>query len=347
MCTVLYTAAFAYAVYMSTASLNVRTVAILLITALPALMAKEITGYDEAKAQDLVDAWSKEFVGTCVMIVCTCSTGALPLGEKTEWILHACMIAVADYSCGGPNVNPAVTVGLWAAGGFGLSKALIFSMILAQVGGGIVGWRLLLAGDDGIVLPGHVGGPSPNLRLPWEYLALCEALSCWTLTGAVFAFATTKPFADDTPKTYGAKMSLIALTVRALIIAHTATGPAINPALATSFALADSGELPTFRSLHYHTYWLGGLAGAAAMGLAWKAISKLNPPKQVASTFSSDVFKIIAGVYLAAFGTALWVAFFSVRAVSLEAIAKDIEMTTALKDRNVLQKVFRRKPKIV
>lgn len=108
-----------------------------------------------------------------------------PVGYMPEWLLHVLMMVVADYSCGGPQVNPAVTASLLACGGFGLTSASAAYNMLAQLGGGIVGWWLLLASGE-TFLPGDVGGPAPNPRLPWSYLAACEALGCWTLLGSVY-----------------------------------------------------------------------------------------------------------------------------------------------------------------
>lgn len=72
-----YVAAFAAAVYSATESVTTRTAAVLFVTALPALLATEISGGDSKASQALVESWIKEFIGTAVMIAATCSPGAV------------------------------------------------------------------------------------------------------------------------------------------------------------------------------------------------------------------------------------------------------------------------------
>mmetsp|Transcript_16801 Transcript_16801/g.67795 ORF Transcript_16801/g.67795 Transcript_16801/m.67795 type:complete len:358 (+) Transcript_16801:232-1305(+) len=334
-----YAVAFAYAMYVTTSSASVRLAALVFVSALPAILVD-------------VPSWTKEFVGMAVMIACTCSPGAMlgHLGPLYEWTAHWALMAFADYACGGPQVNPAVTTALWAAGGFGIDAGTALVNILAQCGGGIVGWRFLLWLDNThAVFPSAVGGPAPNDRLPWTYLAVCEAVACWTLLAGVFCFATTKPFAKagESAKVYGAKMTLINATVRMLIILQGATGPAINPALATSYAVAADGEgrLPSlFDTPHYVTYWLGGLAGGLAMGLVWGTLSSGSATED-AAVFPNEVFKIATGLYLAAFAVCVWYSKFGPASDALVADQLADEYHAALKQRNVFQKVLRRKPK--
>jgi len=96
----------------------------LLVCALPALLAAEASGGDAAAGAELASTWLGEFVGTAVMVLCTCSPGALigHAGEWAEYLLHYGMMVLADYSCGGPHVNPCVTVAIGVRGPFGRSK---------------------------------------------------------------------------------------------------------------------------------------------------------------------------------------------------------------------------------
>ena len=118
--------------------------------------------------------------------------------------------------------------------------------IAAQLGGGVVGWRLLLAA--GAYMPGDVGGPAPDARLPLYYVFLSECLGGAALCGAVWAFATTK-MGD----VYVRKMALINCTLRTVILAFGATGPAVNPALAFSYVFATEGAWPTLEN-HWPSY---------------------------------------------------------------------------------------------
>lgn len=346
LATGLYAAAFVASVYATTSSVVVKNSAVLFVSALPALLATELT--EDAKT--LVSSWWKEFVGTAVMVMATCSPGAAVgslFGYKAEWIMHWIMMAVADFSCGGPQANPAVTLSLLVCGGFGLTPMLSVTNVFAQVGGALVGWILLLAGGE--MMHGQVGGPSPETKLPWKYLFLCEAFGCWTLLAAVYCFAASKPFrkAGEVAKVYSAKMSLIAGTVRMLVLVHSATGPAVNPALATGYVIASDGALPSVYSVHYTTYWLGGVFGAVAMGLVWSAINKTEPAESSQNPhklFPSEVFKIVLGIYLAAFATILWSSYFRPYTDDIITQILDNEWELKMQKRNVVQKILRRMP---
>ena len=330
--TVSYSLVFAVVTYATTSSANVRTGAVLLMLALPAIMASEM-----GDAKVLVDSWSKEFVGTAVMIICTCSPGPAVghLGYRAEWTLHWAMMALADYSCGGPQVNPAVTVALYAAGGFGFTPTLVLTNVCAQVAGGILGWLFLY--ETSGLFPSAVGGPLPDSRLPSGYLLSAEALACFILLAGVFAFATTKPFQSPDPKIYSAKMTLINATVRSIIVFIGVTGPAINPALATSFAFVfDSDALLPSETNHYLAYWLGGLLGALMMATVWKLLTKQQ---------LSDSLKIPIAVSLAFAAFFLWTASYQPSADAfLDDLARD-QWNDALKQRHPLSKLFKRLPK--
>merc|ERR1719269_554435 len=82
---------------------------------------------------------------------------------------------------------------------------------------------------------------------------------------AVWAFATT-----SIGEVYAAKMGLINITLRTIIVYFGATGPAVNPALAFGYDFAVDGSWPTMeqKSPSYVAYWAGGMVGAAGAGLA-------------------------------------------------------------------------------
>eukprot|EP00622_Pseudochattonella_farcimen_P004547 FR739947.1.p2 GENE.FR739947.1~~FR739947.1.p2 ORF type:complete len:109 (-),score=1.48 FR739947.1:249-548(-) len=66
---------------------------------------------------------------------------------------------------------------------------------------------------------------------------------------------------------YPIKQSITALVIRALIVYFPGAGPAINPALGTTWAVWSRGGWP--RDLaHYVVYWVASVAGAlTASGL--------------------------------------------------------------------------------
>jgi len=284
-----YVLAFAGCVYGS-ASAQARLGVSLLACALPALLATELSGGDVVAGDALAGNWLQEFVGMAVMVACTCSAGALVghLGKAYEYAAHFALMMVADYSCDGPHVNPLVTTTqcvakpeqTWTDG---------LTRIAAQLGGGVVGWRLLLAA--GAYMPGDVGGPAPDARLPLYYVFLSECLGGAALCGAVWAFATTK-MGD----VYVRKMALINCTLRTVILAFGATGPAVNPALAFSYVFATEGAWPTLENHwpSYVAYWFGGLTGAVAMGLCPCGTRPLvSPDCQIRQNFA-EMFRSAA-----------------------------------------------------
>mmetsp|Transcript_3962 Transcript_3962/g.12311 ORF Transcript_3962/g.12311 Transcript_3962/m.12311 type:complete len:359 (-) Transcript_3962:301-1377(-) len=330
--TVLYAVGFAVTTYCTTSSGNVRTTMVLTVLSLPAFLATEAaTKKDDATA--IVDSWSKEFVGMAVMVAATCSPGPAVghLGAVVEWPFHWLMMALADYGCGGPQVNPAITTALWINGFF--SKTIALTNIMAQIGGGIVGWLALYG--LGSFAPNAVGGPSPDARLPYSYLFSSEFVACFVLAAAVFSFATTKFFAPAAfdAKIYALKMTLINATVRSIIVFVGATGPAINPALATGYAFVfqEDGALPS--AFHFAVYWAAGLFGGATAGLLWKALAS-----------QKDLPKAFVAVTFAVLALAFWS--FSLKpqtATILEDLAKN-EWNAALNQRHPLSKLFRKMP---
>jgi len=202
------------------------------------------------------------------------------------------------------------------------------SRVLAQLGGGVVGWRLLLAA--GAYMPGEVGGPAPDARLPLYYVFLSECLGGAALCGAVWAFATTK-----VGDVYVRKMALINCTLRTVILCFSATGPAVNPALAFSWVFATEGAWPTFEGAYpsYVAYWFGGLTGAVAMGLIWRFVNK---------PAASETTKVTLGVVCIASCVAAWAFVLSVEA---QVIADDADYAAAMDARHPITKLLKRKPK--
>mmetsp|Transcript_2477 Transcript_2477/g.3246 ORF Transcript_2477/g.3246 Transcript_2477/m.3246 type:complete len:361 (+) Transcript_2477:95-1177(+) len=342
--TALYGIIFLITSYAMSANAIVRVCSILLLLCLPPILASEITK-TETEAKDLINSWSKEFVGTAVMIVATCSPGPAlgHLGRAFEWTTHWAMMALADYSTGGPQVNPAVTIGLMTHGGFGISPKLAFTNFCAQTAGGAIGW-LILACSGPYIFPNPVGGPGPiESQLPASFLMICEGLACWTLMAAVFCFATTSPFSNPSPKIYAAKMTLINITVRMLIVMHGHTGPALNPALATSYVLIDTGFMPD--AAHFFAYWIGGIIGAALFAIVWKRLNSDDKTEKNKKSSFAIVSNIAIGIYLGLFATCLWYAKFRPEIddfIAQRAAANlPVKRNLAQKTGHFLNKIFR------
>ncbi|KAH8045010.1 hypothetical protein JL722_14407 [Aureococcus anophagefferens] len=254
--TACYVAAFSACVYAHTASAVAKMGVSLLASALPALLATELCGGDEAGGGELARTWLQEFVGTAVMVALTCCPGAAVghLGRAYEYGAHWVAMVAADYSCGGPQVNPVITVAMLVARGGSAVEALV--RIMAQVGAASSAGG---SSSGESFLTGAVGGPAPDAHLPLFYVFWSECLGACALALAVFAFATTKFFQEG--DNYLVKMACINVVLRCVILGHGATGPAVNPALASSYAFAASGAWPPLEdgSPHYVAFWAGGL----------------------------------------------------------------------------------------
>lgn len=88
------------------------------------------------------DVYVKEFIGSVLMIVFTFSAGKWIGADSWEvaWVVHAIGVIAADYFGGGQQVNPAVTVSIWALGKCDYTEA--FVRIAGQMGGGLISFPL-------------------------------------------------------------------------------------------------------------------------------------------------------------------------------------------------------------
>lgn len=330
--TALYVALFAFCVYAHTASPLAKMGVSLLVCALPALLATELGGGDEDRGAHLARLWLQEFVGTAVMVALTCAPGAFcgHLGRTYEWPAHFVAMVVADWACGGPHVNPCVTLAFLVGDGGRWADAAVRA--LAQTGGAVVGWRVLL-GAGPRLLAGAVGGPAPDPDVGVAALAWSEALGSFALVAAVWAFGTTRAFEG---RGYLAKMALINAVLRAVIENHGATGPAVNPALASGYVFATTGAWPALASDHVRAYWVGALGGAAAMGAVWRFVKARG-----AATWVGDAAKVGLGVYFCGLALALWKLHLGKDAAD---VARAARFGRAMAKRHPVSKLLRRKP---
>lgn len=231
-------------------------------------------------SQDFV----REFVGTIVMIAATFSAGkwwglATPVwlatsGIKVDWLWHWAGVVIADWSCGGPQVNPSVAWSMLALGKINYSQFVVH--VSAQLLGGIVAFPLLqnfakMMGWNplgGPAVTPSIAGDALNLAIFHEVAAIFLLLLC------IFVVSWEPPISFQNSKTYYlVKISLIAFTVRALIENFGAAGPSINPMLATAWYVYESGTYPTFAA-HYLIYWVASIFGALAASLFYALIKQ-------------------------------------------------------------------------
>ena len=237
--------------------------------------------------RSLVKAWWTECYGAAVMIACTFSPGkwwgvagtvvapathpalaAIDSVVPLDWVLHWFGVAVADRSCGGPHVNPGVSWTMCCIGK--IPYAQFVTHVAGQMLGGVVAFPALQA------LAAHLGwtplgGPaiSPDIAgADLQRAVAHEFAATLLLCLGIFAIALEAPFKD----VYVAKISCIAGLIRTLIVYLGAAGPAMNPMLATTWVLYETGSFPTFYA-HYLVYWAAPLA-AATLAAAIYALLK-------------------------------------------------------------------------
>jgi len=232
--------------------------------------------------------WFNEAYGSVVMVALTFSPGkwwgaAGTLIEPAmhpvlaqihdvvplDWVLHWVGVVAADKSCGGPHVNPGVSLAMFAIGKIPYSQFL--THVGGQMFGGLVAFPLLQFGARELGWAA-LGGPGVDAAISGAALTEAlthEFLNMFLLCAGIFLIAFEAPsFIKDT---YLVKMTCIAGLVRALIVYLGAAGPAINPMLATTWYVYENGALPAFWQ-HYAVYWGASFAGALTAALAYSVV---------------------------------------------------------------------------
>eukprot|EP00980_Cylindrotheca_fusiformis_P020173 scaffold7250_cov131-Cylindrotheca_fusiformis.AAC.2 len=210
------------------------------------------------------DAYVKELVGTMMMIAFTFSAGKWIGAESwvLAWSWHAVGVVAADYFGGGQQVNPAVTVGMWALAEIDYSEACV--RIAGQMGGGLISFPLFQIISDTLNLT-PFGGPQFNKDSNGE-AAISEFLAMFCLMWVNWEFNFGEYH-------YWIKQTLTAMAIRALIEFFPTAGPAMNPMLGTcwaAFGVGSNFEFPS-ENEHFFVYWvapcLSSILAAATYGI--------------------------------------------------------------------------------
>eukprot|EP00565_Helicotheca_tamesis_P005251 CAMPEP_0185730994 /NCGR_PEP_ID=MMETSP1171-20130828/11512_1 /TAXON_ID=374046 /ORGANISM="Helicotheca tamensis, Strain CCMP826" /LENGTH=291 /DNA_ID=CAMNT_0028400149 /DNA_START=122 /DNA_END=997 /DNA_ORIENTATION=- len=206
-------------------------------------------------------AYRHEFIGTLLMIICTFSAGkwigvdSIPIA----WLSHAIGVVAADYIGGGPHVNPAVSVSMWSLGKCNYTE--MYVRIAAQMGGGLVAFPLYKYLSDTLGW-NPLGGPEfdPTEDEDGTKAFFSEYFATVLLCFLIYTVNWELHFGKYH---YWIKQPLTALGIRYLIEVFPTAGPAMNPMLATSWAVFASDE-PTFpkEAEHYFVYWIGPFLAA-------------------------------------------------------------------------------------
>ena len=200
-------------------------------------------------------AFLKEFLGVIVMVILTMSPGPFlgHLKGYEVWLAHMIGVVVADFTCGSPDVNPAVSTANLVYKKISLLDLMV--RIAAQVAGGIIAFPLLQFLSTPYKLKITGPGIQPGVELPEAVWS--EGVSTFLLVLGIFAFATT-----SIGKVYIIKQPLIAAVLRSCYEFFGKTGPAINPMLATTWAFYDSGFVWPGSHSHFAVYWAAPIVGS-------------------------------------------------------------------------------------
>lgn len=217
-----------------------------------------------------------EFLGTFVLVLGGCGSAVLAAawpelgigftGVALAFGLSVLTMAYAVGHISGGHFNPAVTLGLWAGGRFGLTQVLPY--IVAQVLGALAaGGVLYLIASGEASFDIDINGFAANgygEHSPGGYSLLACLLAEGVLTAiflVVIMGATDKEVsAGFAPVAIGLALTLIHL------ISIPVTNTSVNPARSTGVALYQGG----WALEQLWLFWLIPLAGGVAGGLLYR-----------------------------------------------------------------------------
>jgi aquaporin Z len=210
-----------------------------------------------------------EFIGTFALIFIGAGAGALGLGGLVGVAFaHGLVIVSFAYAYGhisGTHINPAVTLGVWAAGKMDALRAL--SYIVFQIAGGVVGafaLRYVLGGTEtglgatrlaqGLQVGSATIDISPTVGL------VLEAILTFFLANCVLNAAVSGKAGNLAGLAIGLTLTL------SILMGGPLTGGSLNPARSIGPAVA----LGDFANLW--VYLVGQVVGGVAAGLLYRGV---------------------------------------------------------------------------
>jgi glycerol uptake facilitator-like aquaporin len=229
------------------------------------------------------------------MIALTFSPGTwVGTSTATVYLLHAAGVITADRFFGG-DVNPAVSFCMYSLGKFKLRSFV--TKISAQLLGGLVAFFLFSYLATTFSLP-QFGGPSLPRYKTDDAVEVCfmnELTGTFLLLTTIFTVnweivflageakrgakrlelpsadlpydkLTSQLLSQQVPdQNYFIKQTLTAFVIRLLIMTFPNSGPALNPMLATAYAVHENTKID---DVHILVYWVAPILGGclAAVG---------------------------------------------------------------------------------
>lgn len=208
-----------------------------------------------------------EFIGTFVLILFGCGTAVLAgqyvgvLGIAFAFGLAVLVMIYAVGPISGGHFNPAVTLGLAAAGRFEWKQTVPY--IVAQLLGAIVAAGLLWFIATGKAAGSTVGGFAAN---GYGVYKLGPAFVTELIMTAIFLTVIIGVTSKEALNKFAGVV--IGLTLTAIhLVSIPVTNTSVNPARSTSQALfsMDPAALPSL-----WMFWVAPIAGAMIAGFLWK-----------------------------------------------------------------------------
>ena len=216
-----------------------------------------------------------EFLGTFWLVLGGCGSAvlaaafpALGIGFAGVALAFGLTVLTAAYAVGyvsGGHFNPAVSLGLWAAGRFPARHLLPY--FAAQVGGAILGALVIYAiasGSSTFTLDGGLasngyGEHSPGGFPLWSGL-ICELVMTFMFLMVILGVTDKRAPQGFAPLAIGLALTLIHL------VSIPVTNTSVNPARSTGPAVLVGG----WAVQQLWLFWLAPLAGAVTAGLLYR-----------------------------------------------------------------------------
>ncbi len=219
-----------------------------------------------------------EFIGTFWLVLGGCGSAVIAagfpevgiglLGVALAFGLTVLTMAYAIGHISGCHLNPAVSIGLWAAGRFPKEKLLPY--IVAQVLGGIVAGGVLFliaSGKADFSLAGGFAANGYGAHSPGGY-SLTAALVTEVVMTMMFLFIILSVTDSRAPQGFAPLAIGLALTLIHLI-SIPVTNTSVNPARSLGVAV----YVGDWAMSQLWLFWLAPIAGACLGALIYRYIS--------------------------------------------------------------------------
>lgn len=223
--------------------------------------------------------YGAEFLGTFWLVLGGCGSAVLAaafpdvgiglLGVSLAFGLTVVTMAYAIGHISGCHLNPAVSIGLWAAGRFDANKLAPY--IIAQVLGGIVAGGMLYliaSGKAGFDVSAGFASNGYGDHSPGQYSLLAAAV-CEVVMTMVFLVIILGATDKRAPQGFAPIAIGLALTLIHLI-SIPVTNTSVNPARSTGVAVF----VGDWAVSQLWLFWVAPIVGAVAGAFAYKIIGE-------------------------------------------------------------------------